>query len=91
MSRWIRILVRIGIVVVLGGVYLWFFGVQTTSALMVRYQFRKLPDVAKTPVPLSDLSTSNVPHRAVCYFGYEFDFLGTTWMKTKTKPSNYSR
>ncbi|PYT93819.1 MAG: hypothetical protein DMG36_07665 [Acidobacteria bacterium] len=33
---------------VFGGVYLWFFGVQTTSALMVRYQFRKLPGVAIT-------------------------------------------
>jgi hypothetical protein len=73
MSRWKRILICVGIVVVLGGVYLWFFGVQTTSSLMVRYQFRKLPDVAKTPVPLSDLSISSVPHRAVCYFGYEFE------------------
>jgi hypothetical protein len=73
MSRWKRILIWVGIVVVLGGVYLSFFGVQTTSALIVRYQFRKLPDVAKTPVPLSDLSISSVPHRTVCYFGYEFD------------------
>ncbi len=73
MSRWKRIFILVGIVVVLGGVYLWFFGVQTASALMVRYQFRKLPDVAKTPVPLSDLSISSVPHRAVSYFGYEFE------------------
>lgn len=73
MSRWKRILMWVGFVVVLGGVYLWFFGVQTTSALMVRYKFRKLPDVAKTPVPLSDLSISSVPHRVVIYFGYEFE------------------
>lgn len=73
MSRWERILIWTGIVAFVGGVYLWFFGVQTTSALMVRYQFRKLPDVAKTPVPLSDLSISGVPHRAVTYFGYEFE------------------
>jgi hypothetical protein len=71
MSKWKRILMWVGVVVVSGGVYLWCFGVQTTSALMVRYQFRKLPDVAKTPVPLSDLSISSVPHRVVYYFGYE--------------------
>jgi hypothetical protein len=40
---------------------------------MVRYQFRKLPDVRKTPVPLSDLSISKVPHRTASYFGYEFE------------------
>lgn len=73
MSRWKRILIWAGIAVLLGGVYLWFFGVQTTSALMVRYQYRRLPDVAKTPVPLPDLSISSVPHRTVSYFGYEFE------------------
>jgi hypothetical protein len=73
MSRWKRILTSAGIVVFVGGVYLWFFGIQTTSALMVRYQFRKLPDVAKTPMPLSDLSISTVPHRTASYFGYEFE------------------
>ena len=40
---------------------------------MVRYQFRKLPDVAKTPIPLSDLSVSGVRHRTASYFGYEFE------------------
>ena len=42
MPKWKRILIWAGIVVLVGGVYLWFFGVQTTSTLMVRYQFRKL-------------------------------------------------
>ncbi len=73
MSRWKRILIWAGIVVSVGGVYLWLFGVQTTSALMVRYQFRKRPDVAKTPRPLSDLSISSAPHKTASYFGYEFE------------------
>jgi hypothetical protein len=73
MSRWKRILIWAGIIVFGGGVYLWFFGVQTASALMVRYQFRKLPSVAKTPVPLTDLSISSVRHRTASYFGYEFE------------------
>ena len=73
MSKWKRVLIWVGLVSALGGVYAWFFGVQTTAAVMVRYQFRKLPDVGKTPVPLSDLSVSTVPHRVVDYFGYELE------------------
>jgi hypothetical protein len=70
MSKRKRILISAGIV---GGVYLWVFGVQTASALMVRYQYRKLPDVSKTPVPLPDLSISSAPHKTASYFGYEFE------------------
>jgi hypothetical protein len=73
MSRWKRILIWAGIVVVVGGVYLWFFGVQTTSALLVRYKYRELPDVAKVPVPVPDLSISSLPHKTASYFGYEFE------------------
>lgn len=73
MSRWKRILAWVGIVVVVSGVYLWLFGFQTASALMVRYKYRKLPDVVKTPCPLPDLSISRQPHRTVSYFGYEFE------------------
>jgi len=72
-SKWKRILLWAGVVVLVGGVYLWFFGVQTTSTLIVRYQFRKLPDVAKTPVPLTDLSISSLPHRTTSFSGYEFE------------------
>jgi len=68
-----RILVSLGIVVFVGGIYLWFFGVQTASALMARYTYCKMPDVGKTPVPVSDLSISNVAHKTVSYFGYEFE------------------
>lgn len=73
MPRWKRVLIWLGIIVSVGATYLWFFGVQTASALMVRYQFRKQPDVAKTPVPLTNLAISSVPHRTASYFGYEFE------------------
>lgn len=73
MSKWKRFLSIIGIVVIVCVFYLWLFGVQTSSALIVRYSCRKLPDMAKTPVPLSDLSISQKPHRIVSYFGYEFE------------------
>lgn len=73
MSRWKRVLIWSGLIVVVGVAYLWFFGAQTASALTVRYLFRKQPGVAKTPVPLTDLSISGVPHRTASYFGYEFE------------------
>lgn len=73
MAKWKRIIVTLAIAVVVGGIYLWFFGVQTMCALTVRYSYRNMPDVVKVPVALSDLSISNVPHRRVSYFGYEFE------------------
>lgn len=73
MSRRKRIFIGLGTTVIVSGIYLWFFGIQTASALMVRYTYRKMPDVAKTPVPLSDLSISNVRHRTASYLGYEFE------------------
>lgn len=68
-----RILIILGIVVFVSGTYLWFFGFQTASALMVRYAFRNTPEVTKIPVPLPDLSVSTVSHKTVFYFGYEFE------------------
>jgi hypothetical protein len=76
MSRRKRVLIVFGIAVIVVGIYSWFFGVQTTFALMVRYEYRKLPDVAKTPVALPDLSVSDVPHRKASYFGYEVAPMG---------------
>src|SRR5690349_12174693 len=73
MSRWKRVLIWSGLIIVVGAAYLWFFGAQTASALMVRYQFRNQPGVAKAPVPLTDLSISGVPHRTVSFLGYEFE------------------
>jgi len=73
MSRWQRILMWVGIAVFAGGVCLSLFGVQTACALVVRYQFRELPDVARRPAPLLDLSVSGVPHKTASYFGYEFE------------------
>lgn len=73
MSKWKRILAALGIAAVVGGIYLWLFGVQTMCALMARYSYRKMPDAAKVPIPLPDLSISNVPHRRLSYFGYEFE------------------
>ena len=68
-----RILVALAIVVVVGGIYTWFFGVQTGCALIARYNYRKVPEALMVPRPLSDSSISNAPHRHVSYFGYDFE------------------
>jgi hypothetical protein len=39
----------------------------------VRYESQKVPDIAKTPIPPTDLSISTAPHKKVTYFGYEFE------------------
>lgn len=73
MSTRKRILVALAIVVVAGGIYTWFFGVQTGCALIARYNYRKVPEALMVPTPLPDSSTSKVAHREVSYFGYEFE------------------
>src|ERR1700683_567360 len=73
MSRPKRILIYLGIVVTVGGFYLWFFGEQTVSAIVVRYGSRKIPGLSKAPAPLPDLTVSPVPHKRLSYFGYEFE------------------
>lgn len=65
MSRRKRILIGLGIAAIAGGIYLWLFGVQTMSALMVRRWSRQMPEVAYIPVALPDLSISSVPHEQV--------------------------
>jgi hypothetical protein len=73
MARWARVSISLAIVLLAAVVYLSYFGVQTAGALMVRYQYRNVPEVTKTPRPLSDQSISSVPHKTISYFGYEVE------------------
>jgi hypothetical protein len=73
MSKRKHTLVTLGVAVIACGIYLWFFGAQSGDTLLACYEYHKFPDVAKIPVPLPDLSISNVPHRQVSYFGYQFE------------------
>jgi hypothetical protein len=72
-SRWVRVLILVGVCVAGVGIYLWFYGPQTGMALIARYKFGKVPGVWKRPVALTDLSVSNIPHKKVSYFGYELE------------------
>src|SRR5258705_6262003 len=85
MSRWKRVLISLGIVVAASVAYLWLFGTQTFFALEARNTARKLPYVKRTPVPLPDLSVSEVSGTTLSYFGYEFEVPWTDIDTEKTK------
>jgi len=85
MSRWKRILISFGIVIVACVTYLWLFGTQTFFVLEAHSAARKLPFVKLTPIELTDLSVSQAPGMKVSYFGYEFEMPWTDIDKEKTK------
>jgi hypothetical protein len=82
---WKRVLISLGIVVVASVAYLWLFGAQTFFALEAQNTARKLPFVKRTPVPLPDLSVSEVSGATLSYFGYEFEVPWTDIDTEKTK------
>ncbi|HUA00053.1 MAG TPA: hypothetical protein VMB02_06960 [Candidatus Aquilonibacter sp.] len=73
MPRWARILIILGSLSLGTAVYLYFFGFQTLSALLGRYEFRRMPSIAEVPVALADVSISAAPHTKISYFGYELE------------------
>jgi hypothetical protein len=85
MSRWKRVLMPFGIVVVACVTYLWLCGTQTFFVLEAHNVARKLPFVKRTPVELTDLSISHAPGMNLSYFGYEFEIPWTDIDQEKTK------
>ena len=85
MSRWKRVLISFGIVVVACVTYLWLFGTQTFFVLEAHSAARKLPFVKLTPIELTDLSVSQAPGMKLSYFG-----LGTVLVgKSRASPSGW--
>lgn len=80
-----RTLVGLGLVAIAGGLYLWFFGVQTLFALETRNIARKTPVVRNVPIELSDLSISQAPGMKLSYFGYEFEVPWNDVDQTKSR------
>jgi hypothetical protein len=85
MSKWARMLIILGSMMVLGVIYLWFFGVATMFVIETRYIAWKAPIVKKAPVELTDLSISQVPGRKLSYLGYEFEIPWGDVDEDKTK------
>jgi hypothetical protein len=73
MSKWLRILLGLGIAAVACGAYLWLFGVQTFFIWETRSAARKEPALWATPTQLLDLSTSQAQGKSLSYFGYQFE------------------
>jgi len=73
MSKRNRILISLGSVVIIGGVYLWFFGVQTFFAIYSRKIGREVPIVKSAPVELRDLGVSQARGETLGFSGVEFE------------------
>jgi hypothetical protein len=63
----------LGIAVIFGTVYLWFFGVQTFFALESRKIGREIPIVKSVPGELPDSSVSNAQGQKLSFMGIEFE------------------
>jgi hypothetical protein len=73
MPKWKRRLCWLGAFVVVGGVYVWLFGIQTFFALNARRMGRQVPIVNSVPVDLQDLTISAAKGEKLFYLGAEFE------------------
>jgi hypothetical protein len=73
MSKWLRILIAIGIIGVVCAVYLWFFGIQTLYVFETRKIGRKIPLVNSVPVELHDSSVSKAQGEKLSFMSAEFE------------------
>jgi len=59
--------------IVVATVTAFFAWPQLTASLLIRYQYRDVPEVWRKPVPLPDLSVSPVPHKKILWMGYQIE------------------
>jgi hypothetical protein len=85
MSKWIRIIIALGIVGFLGGTYLWFFGIQTFFVFETRKWGREVPIVKSVPIELQDSSVSKAQGEKLSFMGVEFDVPWDDVDETKTR------
>jgi hypothetical protein len=71
-SRRRRLLISVGSLLVVLGIFLWYFGPQAILVLEARYLAHRTPVVKQTPSALSDTSVSEAVGTSLSYFGYEF-------------------
>src|ERR1700735_194561 len=85
MSKWIRIIIALGIVGFLGGTYLWFFGIQTFFVFETRKWGREVPIVKSVPIELQDSSVSKDQGEKLSFVGVEFEIPWDDVDETKTR------
>ena len=73
MKNWRRNLRIAGVIVLLSGLYAWFFGFQTMMIVQARSIARKAPVVRLVPQNLPDTSTSTAKGMKLSYLGYDFE------------------
>jgi hypothetical protein len=85
MSKWIRIIIALGIVGILGGTYLWLFGIQTFFVFETRKWGRGVPIVKSVPIELQDSSLSKAQGETLSFMGVEFEIPWDDVDETKTR------
>jgi hypothetical protein len=85
MSKWIRIIIALGIVGIVCATYLWLFGIQTLYIFETRKIGRKVPIVNSVPVELHDFSVSKVRGEKLSFMGVEFEVPWDDVDETKSK------
>jgi hypothetical protein len=60
-------------VVVLVGIYLWLFGLQTLTVLQTRHMYRNIPVASLVPIDLPEQQVSSGTGTKLTSFGYEFE------------------
>jgi hypothetical protein len=73
MSTWRWVLFGLGVLLVAGVVFAYFFGLQTMYVWEAHKAARQEPGFWVKPVALTDLAVSEAPGSKLSYFGYEFD------------------
>jgi hypothetical protein len=73
MSKWAKVLIGLGVLLVACVIYIWFFGVQTYYVWEVHRAARSNPAYWNKPVPLTDLGVSQSAGIKLSYLGYEFE------------------
>ena len=73
MSKWVRVLIGLGVFLVVCVVYIYLFGVQTYFVWEAHEAARKEPGYWIRPVRLSNTAVSETAGTKLSYLGYEFE------------------
>jgi hypothetical protein len=85
MSKWMRVLVGLGVLLAACVAYGWLFGIQTFYVWETRRAARTEPFLWNAPIRLPDVSISQKLGARLSYFGYEFEVPWEDIDREKTK------
>src|SRR5579862_1735952 len=87
MPKWMRVLIGFGIAAVVGGIYLWLFGVQTGMALLRGTNSERFRRFGKLRLPCRIYRFQMFPTRGFLISDMNSSCPGTMWMSRKKESS----